>query len=178
LSPALTYSVTKPWINVEDWPDYFMLVPDTPADRAALVGDQGGFRYVLALPGTHDSSVSVACNAAPTGSPVPYDAEEYVNAIAAREDFETREPVGVTVSGLSGAMVDWRLAQDWQQTCPGGIHDGLGDSGENGWHRSLVVDRPDGGQIEVRIYTSEVGLDAFFGEAKPVVDSFEFDLTP
>ena len=189
--PVLSYTVPAGWINHYDAPDGFGLMPDVPGNRSNY---ESGTRTLQDL--TLIRSVRVAasdCSDAPAAG-VGLLAADIVGAIAERPGLETSVPVDVSVGGLSGKQIDVALASDWKTPCPdseGQPSVPLIKSAGEGAHwgavpgerfRLIVLDLPKavgGGPILIDIYAQQASeFDSHLAATMPIIDSFEFDLTP
>jgi hypothetical protein len=179
----VTYTIPDGWVNVSDWPDYFMLIPDTPANRAAAASDEGSGTSILILTGGTDSSSRVGCDQPPPASPVAISPSEFADAIARREGLHVVGTAAVSVGGLDGRQVDVMLAEGWTGTCPDdpttpseqlwpGVPVYAGES-----HRLVVLDTG-GGTVIVHLLAPTPDFEPFVTAAMPIVESFEFDLVP
>jgi hypothetical protein len=174
----VTYTLTTPWVNTSDWPDYFILYPDTPANRALnadpdAVGNGGG-PYILMTP-TAVVSPSDACS---ENAP---DATR-VNANGFRDFLDSRDglsvtgagPGAITLSGLSGQQFDVDIAPGWTGCLPGINHEIPPTTTDH--LRYIVLDR--GGDSLVITLWAPTKFQRFLSEAMPIVESFQFDLGP
>jgi hypothetical protein len=173
LQPALTYTLTSNWVNNRDFPDYFVLYPDTPANRTAAASGQGGQPTILVLPGPL-MVASTTCAGDVSSGEVDMSAAEYADYLATREGL-TIEAIPVTIGRLSGRQIDVGLAADSTRCAEGVTGDEL--TTEAGRERIIALDTPTGGTLKIRIWASS-NFDAFVQNAMPVVESFEFDVSP
>jgi hypothetical protein len=178
LNPTLAYTLTSNWVNVRDWPDYFMLYPDTLANRA--VAAAGGYApNILVLPGSIAVSPTARCEDDPTSDDVATDAAGFASAVAARKGLSVTEPVPVAMSGLTGLQFDVGLDPGSDTGCvPGAGVLPLGDPvTPDDRYRVIVLDSPDGGAMLIKLWAPTNEFNSFMGEAMPVVRSFEFDFS-
>ena len=174
LKPAVTYTLTNDWVNVRDWPDFFMLYPDTPANRAlAAVGDYAP--YIVILPGPTKVSPSAACAAGSVIDGTEVDAAQFVEFLTTRQNLATTEPERVTVAGLSGQQIDASVEPGWTGCLPGAP---IGESlTQQDRVRFIVLDTTDRGTLMIRLRALADSA-TFFAEAMPVIESFEFGVAP
>jgi hypothetical protein len=168
----LTYTLTTPWVNVRDWPDFFLLYPDTPANRA-LAAAEGSLPYILVLTGQVNVSPSNACDWGETPSgQVAVDAAAFAEHLASRDSLSVTEPIPVTLSGLTGKQIDVGLEPGWTGCLPGTP---LGEVAmQTDRLRFIVLDGPDGESLMIRL-RAVTDFEAFVEAAMPIVESFEFD---
>jgi tRNA A-37 threonylcarbamoyl transferase component Bud32 len=108
--PALTFTVPAGWTNFNDAPGNFGLVPPT-GDWSAVVN------------GAPTDRIGVFQRIAPTGSRCGDDAAAVRSAAAYLRWLEALPGLSitgvkrVTVSGLSGFVLDLRMQQGWRKTC-------------------------------------------------------------
>jgi hypothetical protein len=177
LQPPVTYTLTSPWVNVRDWAEYFMLYPDNPGNRALwAIGESAP--YILILPDGLAVSPTARCEGDPAADAVEVDAAGYAASLAAREGLATTGPIPITVGGLTGLQLDVDLEPGGDTGCAPDVPvQPLGEAiGSNDHYRLVVLDAPDGGTLLIRIWAAG-DADAFFRDAMPVVESFEFDLS-
>jgi hypothetical protein len=188
--PSVTYTVPAGWVNTADWhdrEDYFALLPDTPANRAAA-GRDAVAQSIVIVP--HASLMSDDCVSPQVG----LSAAEIADALATRDGIAASEPVTVTISGLSGRQLDVGLEPGWTASCPQ-------DSGSpavplvGSWtaqgeerYRIVILDTPtcgetvqqgpacaSGGNITIVIYAEQAAdFAALVAAAMPIVETFEF----
>lgn len=175
LQPAVSYTLTDPWVNLRDWPVFFQLYPDTLANRALAASDKYA-PYILILPGPTKVSPSAACAGEGTISDeVEVDAAGFTDFMASRQHLSVSEPVSVTISGLTGRQVDVGFKPGWTGCLPGtpiGMTHAQTDR-----FRFIVLDTPDGKSLLITLW-SPTDFDTFLAAAMPVVQSFEFATTP
>ena len=178
LGPTLTYTLTSSWVNVRDWPDYYMLYPDSSANRASFVSG-GSPPHILVLPGQVEVSPTARCEGDPTSDEVPVDAAGFASALAARDGLQTTEPVPVVVGGLTGLQLDVGLAPDGPTGCA--VDTPVLPLGEtiavNDRYRIIILDVPGRGTVLIRLWAPAADFTTFLAEAMPVVRSFEFDFS-
>ena len=182
LDPAVTFTVESGWINVEDWPEFFLLIPDTPSDRAISVAEDltmsESSRFLLVVPGP---LVLASDGCAESSGATAASATDFANAMAAKAGLDVVGPTDVTVSGMVGSQVDIGLEQGWTETCPSDPTTPVVQAVPNRFvgadHRLRVIalDRPDGGPIQVQIWSTAADFESFLELAMPVVESFEFE---
>ncbi len=170
LNPAVTYTLHTDWVNVRDWPEFFQLYPDTPANRMLAAAGQYP-PHIVILPGPTTVSPSAACAEDAPSDRTEVDAARFVEFLTTRENLATTGPVPVTVGGLTGQQIDASLEPGWTGCLPGAL---LGESlTQLDRIRYIVLDTPDGGSLMIRL-RAPTDFDAFFAEAMPVVETFEF----
>jgi hypothetical protein len=184
LTRPLTYTVPTGWVNSRDWPDYFELTPDTPANRTAVAaGDRVSDIVIL----SGDPAIPVAsadCQEGKAEPSVGTSAAEVTGALAAREGLTTSAPVPVTIRALSGSQLDLSVQQGWARICaldPDGPGVALTISQAvtaGNRVRLILLDTPRGGSIEIKLSSQIADFDSFVAAAMPIVDSFTFDLGP
>ena len=173
LKPAVTYTLTTNWVNVRDWPEFFLLYPDTLANRAvAAAGDYPP--HILILPGPITVSPSATCVGDSPTDELEVNAAQFVEFVKTREHITTSDSIPVTLSGLTGTQIDVAIEPGWTGCIPGAP---LGEALTPGDRvRFIVLDRPGGDSLMIRL-RAPTNADALFAEAMPVVQSFQFDLT-
>jgi hypothetical protein len=179
LRPQVTYTLRTPWVNAEDWPEFFLLYKDTRANRAlAAAGDWDGDNppYILIQPGALGLPSRTACGTPglKTGqSNVPTDVAGFIDGLEAEEGLTVTEPGPITVSGLDGTVFTVVPEDGWTGCLPGTPfedHTFRRDSLEY-----YVFDTPDGSSLLITVR----GWDQPYVEtADAVVQSFAFDFTP
>ncbi len=170
----LTYTVPSGWGNYEDLPGNFLLVP--PGGSLGGV-DAGTSDYV----GVYASVVP----AAPCDGPAQglMDAAAMAAYLTREPELSTTSPRAITVGGLSGLVLDIRLAKSWKKSCfpTGGpsafLITGLPPS---------EFDHGIGGDLAIRLYlldgaASVVGIEvddlsggAHLDQYAPIIEGFRF----
>ena len=176
LKPSVRYTLTTDWVNVRDWPDFFMLYPDTSTNRVlAVAGDEP---YVLILPRAEVSPTRGCVSLAADW--VDVDAAGFAEYLAGLDHLTVSQPVTVTIGGLDGLQFDVQAEQGWSGCLPGQPLDETVAASDR--YRFIILDRPAGGALFVRLRAPSLSAasawEAFLAEAMPVVESFDFDLTP
>ena len=169
--PGFTFTVPKGWVNIVDASNAYDLIPDTPAN-AAEQGASGGLAQQV--------------SAFQFGSPYWFcDAWEdhhgttaaaILASIVATDAITASKPVDVTIGGLTGKQVDVRLDPSWTERCPG---DPPSLDPRDSRTRVFLLDIPDRGALFINagsLHSADHA--AFLAEAMPIIQSFEFDLTP
>jgi len=110
LRPRLTYTVPVGWTNFTDHPGVFGLVP--PGGDFSAV-ESGKSDYVDVF-----TSIATAKDGCPDGNGAARTPEAFVRRLRRRPGVEMSKPAAVTVGGLSGVVVDLRIAKSWTGTCP------------------------------------------------------------
>jgi hypothetical protein len=170
LNPAVTYTLTADWVNLRDWPEFFQLYPDTPANRALAAAGQYP-PHIVILPGPIRVSPSAAC----AGDSTEVDAARFVEFLTTRQNLATTGPVPVTVGGLTGQQIDASVEPGWTGCLPHALLDESLTPQDR--IRYIVLGTPDGGSLMIRL-RALTDSDAFFAEAMQIVEGFEFDVAP
>jgi hypothetical protein len=172
--PGSTYSVPDGWVNPDDSGLHIELFPNTPANQAEFA--RSGSLAQSIVMGPHASPWFV-CDSAENNSGAT--AAQMVAAVTANEALATTGLVDVTIGGLTGKQFDVRLNPDWTGTClpspddPPGLN--LGDQRSRGF----LLDVPSRGVMVIFVGSlHSAGHEAFLAEAMPIVESFQFDVTP
>ena len=169
--PGFSFTVPEGWVNSGDERDFYGLFQDTPANAAedAASGNLAQEIFMGPLASPYFVCDAWEDNRGSTST-------EMVAAMVANEALATSEPVDVTIGGLTGKQVDVQLDPGWTETCPGDppTYD-LGDQRT----RAILLDSPDRGVIVIFVASlHSAGHEAFLAEAMPIIESFQFDLTP
>lgn len=176
LKPAVTYTLTSPWVNLRDWSAFFQLYPDTPANRAlAAAGDYAP--YILILPGPVMVSPSAACQeeiTTPLSDEIEVDAAGFAEYLASRDGLSVTEAIPVTVSGLIGKQIDVSVEPGWTGCLPGTPF-GRTTAQTDGF-RYLVLDTRNGDSLMIGLW-APTDFGSFLEGAMPIVESFQFDLS-
>jgi hypothetical protein len=173
LQPPVTYTLTTPWVNVRDKRYFFVLYPDTPANRTLAAGGSIP-RYILILPDPAQVVWEEGCPDERASAALGVDAAGFAEHLASWDGLSVTEPVPVTLSGLSGQQIDVSLQPGWTGCLPGSAG-GLPPAQTP--FRFIVLDKPDGKTMMI-VLVAQPDFDSFVAEAMPVVESFQFDLTP
>ena len=171
-----TFTVPAGWVNDSDNAQIYTLFPDTPANQAQY-GLSKGTAQDIVLTETVENNMFAICDA--TGLFQGATAAEVIDALVANDKLSTTSPVDVTISGLSGRQIDVQLNPDWSGSCPLGPEDPPTRDFKDARNRVIILDTPDGGSIGIAIgsmYSSE--FEALLAESMPIVESFQFDMTP
>jgi hypothetical protein len=172
--PSVSYTITEPWVNLRDFAGFFQLYPDTTANRTlAAAGEYAPYILILTDPVI---SPSGTCPEYDATDQTKVDAAAFAEYIATRDDLVKTDPIPVTLGGLSGLQVDLGLASGTTGCIPGAPAGEAPSAGDR--YRVIVLDRPDAGSLMIRLSATPSDFDAFMTDAMPVVNSFEFDLTP
>jgi hypothetical protein len=170
--PGFTFRVPEGWVNDTDVTDYFTLFPDTPANEAEFARSgalaQG---FIMGL----RSDPWFICE--PFGHTVGATADEVVASLSANEALADPEPVDIAIGGLTGKQVTVQLDPDWTGSCPPDPENPTLDV-EALQQRALLLDGPRGLIVFFLGSLHSDGHEAFLAEAMPIIESFEFDLTP
>jgi hypothetical protein len=172
--PGSTFSVPDGWVNSDDSSGHVELFPDTPANQAEFASS-GSLAQSIVM-GPHGSPwffcESVEDNRGAT-------AAEMVAALTANEALATTGLVDVAIGGLTGKQFDVRLNPDWTGSCPPRPDDPPTLDLSDGRIRGILLDAPGGGVIVTFVGSlHSAGHEAFLAEAMPIVESFQFDVTP
>ena len=172
LNPAVTYTLMTKWVNLRDWPEFFLLYPDTPANRATAAA--GAYPpHILVLPGPITVSPSATCAGDSPTDEIAVNSSQFVEFVGARAHLTMSEPIDVTLSGLSGKQIDVAIEPSWTGCIPGAP---LGEAlTPTDRVRFIVLDRPAGDSLMIRL-RAPTDFDAFVAEAMPIVETFQFDL--
>ena len=173
--PAVTYTVPDGWVLASDSAGYLQL---RPAGQD-LVG-------IHLFRGAVAASQDPSCPIAPAPG-VGTTSTELVAWIRGLPGLAVSSPAMVTVGGLRGASIDVGIAADWTASCP--FANGLPTvpllvepGTELRWViaggerlRLYLLDLPAGGSLIVDIDDFEGSqIDAFIGQAAPIVKSLQF----
>ena len=171
-APRVTFTVPEGWVNTLDVNIGYSLFPDIKANEAeyAKSGEiaQGIFMVSVESP-------YFFCEA---WEKTQGTAAERAAFLVASDAFVVSEPVDVTIGGLTGKQMDVRLDPDRPTaTCPGDPATvDLGDQRT----RVTYLDTPSGtpsGIIAIAVGSKHsADHDAFLADAKPIIESFQFDL--
>jgi hypothetical protein len=171
----LSYRVPVGWENPSDSETYFQIRP-AGSELAAI--------HIFLDP--FAASQAESC----PGERQPYigtTSSELAAWIADRAGLAVSRPILASVGGLTGVMLDIRIAEGWRPSCP--FADGLPTvplitRAPGGYHwivagnerlRLYLLDRPGGGTVVVDIDAFDGRLfDELLRQAAPVVDSFSF----
>jgi hypothetical protein len=173
LQPPVTYTLTTPWINVRDMRYFFVLYPDTPANRA-LAARGSSSQSIVILPDPTMVVWDEGCPDERASAALELDAAGFAEDLASWDGLSVTEPIPVTLSGLSGQQIDVSLGPGWTGCLPGSAG-GLPPAQTP--FRFVVLDKPDGKTMMI-VLVAQADFDSFVAEAMPVVESFEFDLGP
>jgi hypothetical protein len=172
--PGFTFSVPEGWVNDTDSADFYGLFPDTPANEAefALSGApaQGIFMGMVDTPTLICDEVGETQGSTSAG---------LADSLVTNEALVTSEPVDVAIGGLTGTRVDSHLDPDWTGTCPPRPDDPPTKDYKDYRGRFIFLDTPSGGKLLIIIDSVHAAdFEAHVAEAMPIVESFQFDLTP
>lgn len=187
--PPLTYTVPAGWVNNYDGLDGVALLPDTPGNRSHVASDTSTL---------HDLTVirNVGVEATDCSGPADVQtatAADIVDSIVGRPGLDASDPIPVTIGGLAGLQLDVGLASDWTTPCRGGDVTpsaalfALTDSGDfqaaspGERYRLIFLDvpaAPGGGVMLIDVYAQDGDLAGHAGTTTPIIESFEFELTP
>jgi len=171
----VTYTLTTPWVNTSDWPDFFVLYPDTPANRAlhssSDADGSGGAPFIFMGQAAVSPSDSCADEAPDT---IRVDANGFRDYLESRNGVSVTGTKSITLGGLNGLQLEVTSGPGWLGCLPGtyipdrrGMTDHL---------RYIVLDLPSGESLVISLW-DPVDLDRFLAQAMPIVESFEFDLS-
>ena len=109
--PRLTYTVTTPdWTNATDNVGTFGLIPPGGDFNAVDIGKSD---YINVFP--HIAGAKEGCADGKGQARTP---EEFLAWVRHEPGFAPIAPKAVTIGGLSGFVVDLRMAKTWKRTCP------------------------------------------------------------
>ena len=169
--PRFTFTVPEGWVNSGDEVGFYALFPDTPANQAEFAASGDIARSIHMGP---QNDPYFTCDAWEDN--LGTTAAEIVADVVANDALATSEPVDVTIGGLTGKQIDVQLDPGWTESCPG---DPPGFDLKDGRARGILLDTPDRGVIVIFLGSlHSAGHEAFLAEAMPIVESFQFDLTP
>ena len=174
---ALTYTVPTGWVNYEDWPGYYRLVPEreTNATGIFLASD-------VVVVSEEDHCVDVPA------SGVGETAQEIADWLPTANGLDTTSPTQATVGGLDAWWVEVSLDPAWTETCPfsegnpvrglftdraegEGFHWTIGPDAKS---RFYLVDLGDGRALLLEISgTTQAEFDGIVDEAITIIESFE-----
>ena len=115
-TPQLTYTVPAGWQNLEDLPGNFLLLPpgyDLDGVDAAFSEYIGIYASVRA----ENRLCTTEAEAESDEPGVAYTPQAIAAEFASRPGLTTTEPQPVTIGGLSGLVMDIRMADGWTGTC-------------------------------------------------------------
>lgn len=168
--PGFTYTVPEGWVNGHDTVGFFSLFPDTPANAAEHAATETLANEIIMGP---LESPYFLCYEWEDNTGAT--AAEMVTALVANDALAVSEPIDVTIGGLTGKQVDVQLDPAWTESCPSA--DGL--DLEDMRHRGFLLDLPQGGVLVIFMKSQHAAdHEAFLTEAMPIIESFQFDLTP
>jgi len=171
LEPTVIYTLADNWVNLQDWPVFFMLYPDTPANRALAVDGTYDGPYILVVPGP--TLAPSACTAQPTSDEAEVTSAAFADYVASRNGITARASTPVTVSGLKGLQIDVAFEPAWDGCFKDMPSDAF--SGQPDGIRYILLDKPAGGSLMISL-VAPADFEAFAAEAMPVVESFIFAL--
>lgn len=176
LVPAVTYTLTTPWVQLRDWQTFFMLYPDTPENRRTASAT-GYAPYVLILPGATVSPGRRCAEQTSGRDDRAVDAGTFSSFLFGQPGLTVSPTVPVAIGGLEGSQVDVQVGADWSGCLPGTP---LGEPSSVGQrYRFIVLDIPGGDSLMIRLAAAPpADFDAFLAQAMPVVRSFVFAPTP
>jgi hypothetical protein len=173
--PGSTFTVPAGWVNDVDTSEFHRLFQDTPANEAEFALSEGPAQGIFM--GIVDTPGIGICEG--VGETEGSTAAELVDSLVADEALVTSEPVDVTIGGLIGARVDAHLDPDWTGTCSGNSEEPATEDAKDYRGRFIFLDRPSGGRILIVVDSiHSADFDAFLAEAMPIIESWQFDLTP
>ena len=163
-------TVPEGWVNSGDELGFYGLFPDSPANEAEFAASEALANEIGVGP---NSSPYFVCDAWEDHRGA---SAEMVASMVANEALATSEPIDVSIGGLTGKQIDVRLDPSWTESCPGDPPTlDLGDMRTRG----ILLDTPDRGVIVIFVASlHSAGHEAFLAEAMPIIESFQFDLTP
>jgi len=176
--PSFTFTVPADWVNSVDGGDSYALFPDTPANAAeyALSRDTASAIYVHILPSRSSDEFGVCPWVDPSAGP---SATASLAPPTPSQAVIVTDPVAVTIGGLNGTWVDVQLDPSWTGRCTLQPEDPSTRDYKDVRYRIFQLDTLAGGSIEIMIeslYAAD--SDRFLDEAMPIIQSFQFDVTP
>ena len=113
---------------------------------------------------------------------VGWSSDAMTSWLSTHPALDATTPREVTLGGATGSWVDVQLADDWDQTCSGGLTlvtghpDSIGKwlIAGNEKIRFYVLDVPAGDTVTIVIYATDASFNDVIDLAAPVVDSFRF----
>lgn len=175
---AMSYTVPEGWTNSEDWPNEYVLQPQSVHDFTGIFMAN---EIVIA-------SQADGCPEEPDPS-VGRSVAEMTAWLTTAEGIVASDPIDVSIGGLEGTMIDLQLDPAWTETCPFsggapvralfvgptpdvGIHWGIGGDAHM---RVYLLDRGDGTALIIDVEGSdEDSYQALLTEATEIVESIEF----
>ena len=176
LKPAVTYTLTSPWVNLRDWPEFFQFYPDT-LDNRALAAAGNYAPYILILPDPVMVSPSAACQetiTTPVSDEIEVDAAGFAEYLASRDGLTLTGPMPVIISGQTGLSIDVGIEPGWTGCLPGTPFGRT--TAQTDRLRYVVLDTVNGDSLMISLW-APTDFDQFLTDAMPIVESFEFDLT-
>ena len=170
-----TFTVPAGWVNDGDFAPVYYLFPDTPANEAEY-GLRAQTANNILLTAIVPNNMFTICNSTLFQGAT---SAQIIDGIVANEALSTTEPVDVTIGGLNGKQIDTQLDPDWTGTCALTPDDPPVRNFKDLRNRIIVLDRPGGSTIGIAVgstYSAE--FEAFLAEAMPIIESWQFDLTP
>lgn len=180
-SPALTYTVPEGWTNREDLPGNFLLSRVEDPDEGPWGGSYIGVYQNVRAPAlcSEEAQPGVGTSAA--------DLTAWYRTVPG---LEIVAEAPVTMGGLSGTALDFRVSDDWKSQCPldgvihavpiiigGGTSDLHHVMGAPLEMRLILLDWKDGNvAIEVTSVRAQQNLTDYLGKASAstIIDTFTF----
>ena len=172
-TPGSTFSVPEGWVNDTDTADFYGLFPDTPANEAEFAASGSTAQQIFM--GYVDTPGLSICEG--VGETHGSTAAELVDSLVADDGLVTSEPVDVTIGGLSGTRVDAHLDPGWTESCSADSDSPPTKDDKDYRGRFIFLDVPDGKLLIVVDSVDAADFETFVGEAMPIVESFQFDLS-
>jgi hypothetical protein len=191
-SRQLTYTVPEAWKVKDDEPGIFLLhhlpnAPDGPPSNDS-------FLLLLARPRmAADFKEGAPCGPTSDAPGIGGSVDDLVAAIRARPGVVSTTPVGVTIGGYEGKMLDLELAPSWTGGClaPEGpvvgmplVHEAGADTGPgfglglNQRVRLILLDLTGGRTLAVAVFDIDPSersvFEAHAADVMPIIESFEF----
>ena len=173
--PGSTVDVPASWVNDIDTSEFYRLFQDTPANEAEFARSEGPAQAIFM--GIVDTPSLTPCEgiASTSGS----TAAELVDSLVANEALVTSEPIDITLGGLTGTRVDAYIDPDWTGSCTGNSEEPATTDAKDYRGRFIFLDRPSPGRIMIVINSiHSADFEAHLAQAMPIVESFQWDLTP
>lgn len=181
----LTYSVPDGWVNHEDLPGNFLVIPPTASLEEI---DAGTADYIGVYDGV--AAASGDCEARPQDG-LDRSPDAIAAWFGAHDGLETTEPAAVTVGGLDGVVLDLQLAAGYAAGCPYEGYEGvpmvpmlIGVAPSDIEHvvlgetvtRLYLLTGENGRVLAIEVSDVPGGMD--LAELDAIVDDFAFSIEP
>ena len=168
--PAFTFTVAEPWVLEGETISYYILFPDSPANRTEWARTESTANSILIASDLDRPYFFCEAWEDSRGA----TAAQMVAAETATQALATTGVVDVEIGGLTGKQLDVRLKPGWTETCPG---DPPGLDFGDARYRVFFLDRP--GDNPLVIWAASIHAadhEAFVADAMPVIESLQFGL--